>query len=82
LVQGPEIPRRQLGGVLRRRVEGTPADSLTRRDDGSHPQEDAACVANQAGGIPFGTLRHWSSPVGLGSGQEATGVVLGHGQKR
>ncbi len=81
-VQGPEVPRCKLGGILRRRVEGTPADALTRLDDGRHPQEDAAGVANQPGSVPAGAVRHRSFPVGLGSGQEGTGVILGRRQQR
>lgn len=81
-VQGPDVPHCKLGGILRRGIEGAPADTLTRCDDGRHPQEDAAGVANQAGGIPFRTVRHRSVPVGRSRNQECTGVVLGCGQKR
>lgn len=81
-VQAPEVPRRQGCVLLRCCIEGTPRDALARRDNGRHPQEDAGSVANQAGGVPIGTVWHRSSPVGLGSSQEGAGVILDRAQQR
>ena len=76
-VQAGQIPGWQISIVLRARVKGTPAYALPGRDDGGHPHEDAAHVADQFGGIPPGALPHRQAPAGAGRGQQRASVFRG-----
>jgi hypothetical protein len=80
--QGFGVPRDQLSGILRRRAESLSAHSVTGGDDGCHPHEDAAGVADQAGGVPFGAVRHRPSPIGLGGSEQRATVDGGRSQER
>lgn len=74
-VQDGEVPARQLCGILWARVETAPADAFPGCDDGGHPHEDVAHVANQFSGIPLGAVRHRPAPVGPGRGKQGASVI-------
>jgi putative acetyltransferase len=81
LVQASEIPAWQLSRIGWGRVEAAPADAFPGCDDGGHPQQDAAHVADQIGGIPPGAVRYRPGPVILGRSEQGAGVIPGRAEQ-